>query len=71
MCAYKADENVTNGEFYNHHQSVVISFDIENISLVAYTVNAIKSVFYVCKTCPFCMLCFIIPILQSSFCFRV
>jgi hypothetical protein len=41
MSTNKANIHKLNGEFNHYYQTIVIAFDVENIVLIAYIINAI------------------------------
>ena len=41
-----------NHKFNDYNQSVIVSLDIKNIMLIAYTIYAPKHLFYISKTSP-------------------
>lgn len=66
MSADKTDVNSLGRELNDDNQPIVITFDIEDIVLITNIVNAVEGLFYVCKTCPFRLLSFFVPILQRG-----
>lgn len=47
MSSYKPNINELRGELYYNHQTVVVSFYIEHISLIADIINTVKGAFHV------------------------
>lgn len=64
MCAYKADKDSSNGEFYHYYQSIVITSDVEHIMLVADIVRSGKIFTNVRKILPLGLLGDVVPSLQ-------
>ena len=50
MSTNKANIHKLNSEFNHYYQTIVIAFDIENIVLITYTINAIKRFLNIGKT---------------------
>lgn len=67
MRAYKTDIHKSYRKLHNSHKTKIISFDIENIVLISYIINAVESIFHIRKTSPFASFYFLNPILQSDF----
>ena len=55
-------------EFDYGDQAEIVSFDIEHITLVAYIINAIESLFHIREATPFAFLDYGRPFLQSYLC---
>ena len=68
MGAYKADEDVADGEFNHYDKAVFVSFDVEDIVLVAYIVGCGKACFDIRQIFPFCLFRNVIPPFQGDFC---
>ena len=47
------------------HQAILISSDIEDDPVISHIISRIERLFYICKTTPFCVRRFLIPIPQS------
>jgi hypothetical protein len=58
-------------EFDYGDQAEIVSFDIEHITLVAYIINAIESLFHIREATPFAFLDLLHPILQGHLRFRM
>lgn len=51
-------------EYYDHNESVIITFDVKNIVLVAYIVCTGKIFAHICKVLPTCLAYFLMPSFQ-------
>ena len=71
MSTNKANIHKLNSEFNHYYQTIVIAFDIENIVLITYTINAIKRFLNIGKTGPLASFHNGSPFLQSYFCIRM
>gem|GEM_PF-1667694 len=63
MGSNESYQNKLRYKFNNNYQSIIVSFDIENIVLIAYIVNRIKCCFNIGKTTLLSFLYNIYPIL--------
>ena len=66
MRPYESDIYKPNCKLNHGHQTEIISFDIEYITLIAYIINAIEGLFYIYETTQFAFLYLLYPILQSN-----
>lgn len=71
MCADKADIHSFGCEQDHYDQSVVITLNLKDISLIANAINAVERLFDIGKAGPFCLFCLVIPILKGGFRSRV
>ena len=60
----KSYQDCLYGKFDNRYQSVVISPDIEHITLIADAVYTVEHLFHICKTIPFGLPHFLEPVFQ-------
>jgi hypothetical protein len=67
MCANESDEHILRGELDDHYHPIVVPFDIEHISLIAYTIYRIESLSNVGKVLPSSLFCLFDPIEQGCF----
>ena len=63
MCSNKTDIYRLGGKQNQDHQAVVVTFDVEHISLIANGIYAIKCVLDISETSPFCLLSLLVPFL--------
>jgi len=66
VCADKPDIHELNRKFYNHHQAMIVSLDIEHIVLIAHIIDAIERCLHIGKAAPLAPLDYRHPLLQSS-----
>ena len=59
MCPNKPDIHGFRSKLNENNQSVVVTFDVKHISLVAYCIHAVECVFNVSETSPFRLLGFL------------
>ena len=66
MSTNKANIHKLNSKFNHYYQTIVIAFDIENIVLITYIINAIKRFLNIGKTGPLASFHNGSPFLQSD-----
>jgi len=71
MCSHKTYINKSNCKFYYSNDTVGISFNIKDITLVTDTICTIKSLLHISITCPMAGLYNICPNLKRKKCIRM
>jgi hypothetical protein len=71
MCSHKPDIYSLRCELNHNNQTKVIPLDIEHIMLVSNAIHTVECLLDVCKTCPFSLFGFVIPLFQGCFGLRV
>lgn len=66
MSTDEADIYKLDGEFNHYYQPVIVAFDIEDIVLITYVVNAIECFLYIGKASPLAPFYNGSPFLQSN-----
>ena len=66
MCAHKTYQHVTGLELYQHYETVVIAFDIENITIVPNTRHGVERCSDVRKIIPFGSFSLLVPVFQHT-----
>jgi len=67
MCSNKSDVNVSVYKLYNYYQSVIVSFYVEYVSLIADAVNTFKVFLNISIVFPFGVPGNFVPMLQWHF----
>ena len=70
MGADKPDIYPFDCKFYDYDKTMMIAAYVKYIMLIANIIGTVETLFYICKTLPFCLLYNLQPILQSSLCIR-
>ncbi len=67
MRSNKPDQYGFDCKLDDSHYSVIVSFNVEYISLVAYIIYSIECFFYIGKTCPLLLFYHPVPVFQRYF----
>ena len=68
MRSYKADIDESYCKFYYGNYAVSIPLNVKDISLISYSVRAVKGLFNICKACPMTVFYYIHPYLEWKKC---
>ena len=71
MRPYESDIYKPNCKLNHGHQTEIISFDIEYITLISYIINAVEGSLNISEATPFTLFYLLNPILQSNLRLRV
>ena len=66
MSAYKSDQHCFYCKLHNYIESVIITFYIEYVMLVAYVVGTVEHSFHISETGPFRLSYLLIPYFEGS-----
>ena len=66
MSTHKSDEDMPDSELYNHHKSIFVAPDVEDIMLVTNIVCCGEVSLYIRQVLPFCHFCDVIPSFKCS-----